>query len=250
LGRSCKDLFKPDNLLCELDVTERTYFFDPEPCTSSDDAIDNSTVAGTNCTDYLSFVDGEFMVECEGGEVSPALVLAPMLVTPGDLFTVRREDNGTLPAIVKCTVYDNFGREAQEVSFDGSLNVNAYELKTRVGSLTFVGCGAKQCIHRIRYRYEVSNDGIQPMTVGSLTLIESGGLHRSEDLKPKLETCRLGPGEVEALDCEETQKVDVCGLCDYQTTIRVKGSPLPDNGLECQAQSVYRLKIEPAPATG
>jgi hypothetical protein len=237
-------------MMCASNVTERTYLFDPEPCTPSDDAIDTSPVAGTNCTDYRSFVDGEFMVECSGEEGSSALILAPMLVTPGDLFTVRREDNGTLPALVKCTVYDNFGREAQEVSFDGSVNANVYELKTRVGSLTLVGCDEKQCIQRIRYRYEVSNDGIQPMTITALTLTESGGLHRSEDLKPKLETCRLGPGEVEPLDCEETQKVDVCGLCDYQTTIRVKGSPLPDNGLECQAQSVYRLKVEPAPATG
>jgi hypothetical protein len=240
-------------LSCESNVTTLTFLFNPEECASSDDVYDDDFAGlgltnGTNCTDYLSIVDGCFLIMCTGGDSAESLVLEPMLVNPGDLLTVRKRDNGTLPADVTCSVYEKDGSAAQEVAFDGNVNSDVYELKRRVGSFTLQGCGTKQCIERIRYNYAVTNEGEGPMTVTSLTLAESGGLRRDEDLKPRLDTTRLSVTQVESI--EETQEIDLCGLCDYQLTLRAKGVPSPDNGKECQAQSVYRLKIEPPPATG
>lgn len=242
-GRSCQDLFKPASLACDPPQTELSFLFSPDTCND-----DTAAVSGATCTDDLEFVDGEFMIQCQGGSAGETLVAAPMLVTPGDTFAVRRSDNGTLPDQITCSVFENFGRRTQQVSFDAALNPNVYTLKQRVGALTLQGCGTKYCIEHVVYRYEVSNDGTSPMTVTDMTITEGGGLRRDhDDLKCKLQTTRLGPQQAETV--EETQEIDLCGLCEYEAILRVKGTPYPNNGKECQAQSIYRLNIEAPPGT-
>ena len=226
---------------CPTFTQVATFRFDPSSWST---ASANGT--GVTCKDFGPLPDGDFLVQCQSSRGN-VLEVSPIIVTPGDTFTVQLPSGRTLPPAFECTVSDARGVTVQTIGLDPGVSASSMSLKRRIGSLTLEGCDDVHCLETLRYRYEVKNDGGGTMTVTSLTARQNGGINYVQDLTNQLPVKRLEPSDVGT--AEGSHVIDMCVLRTYETTIRAKGSPYPDNGKVCVAQRVFELEIGPPPAT-
>jgi hypothetical protein len=182
----------------------------------------NSQGDAAVCEDIAPLVEGPSTVLCLSGD-GETLVVEPMPVLPGGVFTVKRASGGNLPESIDCTITGPDGTLLQQNSINTSGNV-PLEIDDEFGAMQVESCDELSCIELLVYSIDITNSGSVSMeiTVADLTLNDM-----TTSLVDDLLDTTVGPDETTVL--EQRLEVDVCNGAQYNPSIQVEANT-PNGG--------------------